>query len=273
MPTTKLDVANFGKILSEGIGKVGEALVKTRRDYEKDEILKRYRNPDAVVKRPDGSFAAPEEIASKVGADMMWLVSKGYQGEAQVLQGLYGEYMKGATNVVRNIGTIDFLNTIAPDYLPKDQADRMKKLDLRAVDPNVLANFVSAKQKADLEPEKIYSKNMGGYTRNFYLNRKFGEDVYEEDDAGGKILVAKKGDVYFEDIENTEAPARTVRILSDAEITGSYSNSNAQQYIIQNELGTQRVVTVLPGQSIQLAPGEKIVDKAKPGTKPKIELD
>lgn len=215
MPLTKADVLNFGKTLSDTLGSIGSTLLKRRDEIGRDELLERYRSPDAMLRDVNGNPKNPSQVASQVGNDMLYLSKKGFDKEAALLGDMYKQQIDYISQEQKNKAYLQQLRLtnpevfqgekrkdgVIPDYF--DDYYSGKKFDLRFTDVAPIMQNALINTKEAAKPEKTVKIDRGDKIEVIY------PDVIMDDGRPLSYEYDKK-----------EGPARVVKMYTQSEQIG-----------------------------------------------------
>lgn len=228
MPLTKADVLNFGKTLSTTLDTLGNTMVKRSDEIDRDSLLNKYKNPDAIMKDINGNAKDPALIAAEVGNDMLFLSKRGFDKEAALLGDLYKTQIGFTSNEHRNKALLEQMRMINPDMFKRglgtydndgnektidEYGDFLsgKKFDLRYADLTHMANSSLAYTKEAAKPEKYIKIDRGDKIALVYPN------MLDRDGRPIEVEYAKG-----------EPPIKTTRVISEGtrESTSQSSSKN-----------------------------------------------
>lgn len=181
MALTKADVLNFGKNLSTTLDSLGSTLVKRTNEIDRDAVLNKYKNPDAIMKDINGVAKDPALIAAEVGNDMLSLSKNGFDKEASLLGDLYKTQIGFTANEQKNRALLQQINATNPGFFEKDIGNNKtvnefndylsgKKMDLRYADLSHISASAMAYTKEDARPDKFIKIDRGDKYSLVYPN-------------------------------------------------------------------------------------------------------
>lgn len=129
MAITKQDLLVQGRNLRDNLVAIGQKIQANKILDYKEKILDKYKDPQAIFQREDGTTKSPFEVGQTTFPDYMWLQSNGFDKEAKGLESAFTSFNAEIDKRSQNNAFVSLLSDEEKKKVSKMNMDRANVTD------------------------------------------------------------------------------------------------------------------------------------------------